>query len=180
VNLHRPLASVNLHRLPAHAHVRPPAHAHVRPPTPRELRIEEEEAVEVRSQLNLPSMDGSAMELEAAERVVMRWDSSLACGGTDEPMLFDRFLRAVDDLHRGPPCRQRLACRRRPVPPCRRRPALARAAIARSRGQPAPPLVVFGGEERRRAGRYDTARGRVPPRAVIARPRPRDRGARIP
>jgi exocyst complex component 7 len=57
----------------------------------------------------LPAMDGSAAELEAAERVVMRWDSSLACGGTDEPMLFDgggnraeadRFLRAVDDLRR--------------------------------------------------------------------------------
>ena len=109
VNLHCPLAFVNLHRPPAHAHVRPPAHAHVRPPTPRELRIEEEEAVEARSQLNLPSMDGSAAELEAAEQVVMQWDSSLACGGADEPMLFDgggnrakadRFLRAVDDLHR--------------------------------------------------------------------------------
>jgi exocyst complex component 7 len=57
----------------------------------------------------LPSMDGSAAELEAAERVVMPWDSSLACGGADEPMLFDgggnraeadRFLRAVDDLRR--------------------------------------------------------------------------------
>jgi exocyst complex component 7 len=105
VNLHRPLASVNLHRPPVHAHVRPPAHA----PTPRELRIEEEEAVEARSQLNLPSMDGSVAELEAAERVVMPWDSSLACGGADEPMLFDgggnraeadRFLRAVDDLRR--------------------------------------------------------------------------------
>jgi exocyst complex component 7 len=54
-------------------------------------------------------MDGSAAELEAAKRVVMQWDSSLACGGADEPMLFDgggnrakadRFLRAVDDLHR--------------------------------------------------------------------------------
>uniref|UniRef100_A0A0E0AW85 Exocyst subunit Exo70 family protein n=1 Tax=Oryza glumipatula TaxID=40148 RepID=A0A0E0AW85_9ORYZ len=48
-------------------------------------------------------MDGSA-ELEAAERVVMRWDSTSA---SDEPMLFDgaraeaeRFLRAVDDLRR--------------------------------------------------------------------------------
>ncbi|KAK3123579.1 hypothetical protein QOZ80_8AG0633050 [Eleusine coracana subsp. coracana] len=49
---------------------------------------------------------GSAAELEAAERVVMRWDSSSAA---DEPMLFDgggdraeadRFLRAVDDLRR--------------------------------------------------------------------------------
>ncbi|KAL6661601.1 hypothetical protein ACP70R_000985 [Stipagrostis hirtigluma subsp. patula] len=60
-------------------------------------------------------MDGSAVaELEAAERVVMRWDSSSASasaggGGGDEPMLFDgggdraeaeRFLRAVDDLRR--------------------------------------------------------------------------------
>ena len=52
-------------------------------------------------------MDGSAAELEAAERVVMRWDSAGA--GGDEPMLFDgagdraeadRFLRAVDDLRR--------------------------------------------------------------------------------
>jgi hypothetical protein len=33
VNLHRPLASVNLHRLPAHAHVCPPASPS---PTPRE------------------------------------------------------------------------------------------------------------------------------------------------
>jgi exocyst complex component 7 len=57
------------------------------------------------------AMDGSAAELEAAERVVMRWDSSLASvgGGGDEPMLFDgaggraeadRFLCAVDDLRR--------------------------------------------------------------------------------
>nr|CAB3503173.1 unnamed protein product [Digitaria exilis] len=55
-------------------------------------------------------MDGSAAELEAAERVVMRWDSASAGGaGGDEPMLFDgagdraeadRFLRAVDDLRR--------------------------------------------------------------------------------
>ncbi|KAL6647390.1 hypothetical protein ACP70R_014827 [Stipagrostis hirtigluma subsp. patula] len=60
-------------------------------------------------------MDGSAVaELEAAERVVMRWDSSSASasaggGAGDEPMLFDgggdraeaeRFLRAVDDLRR--------------------------------------------------------------------------------
>jgi len=52
-------------------------------------------------------MDGSAAELEAAERMVMRWDSAGA--GGDEPMLFDgagdraeadRFLRAVDDLRR--------------------------------------------------------------------------------
>ncbi|XP_040382836.1 exocyst complex component EXO70B1-like [Oryza brachyantha] len=52
-------------------------------------------------------MDGSA-ELEEAERVVMRWDSTPAAA--DEPMLFDgasgdraeaeRFLRAVDDLRR--------------------------------------------------------------------------------
>jgi hypothetical protein len=54
-------------------------------------------------------MDGSAAELEAAERVVMRWDSASAGAGADEPMLFDgagdraeadRFLRAVDDLRR--------------------------------------------------------------------------------
>ncbi|KAL6858766.1 hypothetical protein ACP4OV_017768 [Aristida adscensionis] len=58
-------------------------------------------------------MDGTAAELEAAERVVMRWDSSSASAsagaGADEPMLFDgggdraeaeRFLRAVDDLRR--------------------------------------------------------------------------------
>ncbi|XP_062196323.1 exocyst complex component EXO70B1-like [Phragmites australis] len=54
-------------------------------------------------------MDGSAAELEAAERVVMRWDSASAWGGADERMLFDgggdraeanRFLRAVDDLRR--------------------------------------------------------------------------------
>ncbi|XP_040383370.1 exocyst complex component EXO70B1-like [Oryza brachyantha] len=63
-------------------------------------------------------MDGStaaAAELEAAERVVMRWDSTALAssggggGGGDEPMLFDgggdrteaeRFLRAVDDLRR--------------------------------------------------------------------------------
>ena len=54
----------------------------------------------------MPAMDGSAAELEAAERVVMRWDSASA---GDEPMLFDgagdraeadRFLRAVDDLRR--------------------------------------------------------------------------------
>uniref|UniRef100_A0A0D9X8K2 Exocyst subunit Exo70 family protein n=1 Tax=Leersia perrieri TaxID=77586 RepID=A0A0D9X8K2_9ORYZ len=59
--------------------------------------------------------DGSA-ELEAAERVVMRWDSTASSAATataaDEPMLFDaaasggdraeaeRFLRAVDDLRR--------------------------------------------------------------------------------
>ncbi|KAL6907793.1 hypothetical protein ACP4OV_001963 [Aristida adscensionis] len=53
-----------------------------------------------------PPIGGSAAELEAAERVVMRWG-----GGADEPMLFDfdgggdreeaeRFLRAVDDLLR--------------------------------------------------------------------------------
>ncbi|CAO2188453.1 unnamed protein product [Urochloa humidicola] len=54
-------------------------------------------------------MDGSAAELEAAERVVMRWDSASAGASADEPMLFDgagdraeadRFLRAVDDLRR--------------------------------------------------------------------------------
>ncbi|XP_062194040.1 exocyst complex component EXO70B1-like [Phragmites australis] len=59
-------------------------------------------------------MDGSAAaDLEAAERVVMRWDStasgSSAGGGGEEQMLFDgggdraeaeRFLRAVDDLRR--------------------------------------------------------------------------------
>uniref|UniRef100_A0A0E0M1P5 Exocyst subunit Exo70 family protein n=1 Tax=Oryza punctata TaxID=4537 RepID=A0A0E0M1P5_ORYPU len=61
-------------------------------------------------------MDGStaaAAELEAAERVVMRWDSTASAssggGGGDEQMLFDgggdrveaeRFLRAVDDLRR--------------------------------------------------------------------------------
>ncbi|XP_066397412.1 exocyst complex component EXO70B1-like [Miscanthus floridulus] len=60
-------------------------------------------------------MEGSAAEeLEAAERVVMRWDStasaaSSAGGGGDDQMLFDgaadraeaeRFLRAVDDLRR--------------------------------------------------------------------------------
>ncbi|KAJ1268717.1 hypothetical protein BS78_07G156600 [Paspalum vaginatum] len=54
-------------------------------------------------------MNGSAAELEAAERVVMRWDSATAAGGADEPMLFDgggdraeadRFLRAIDDLRR--------------------------------------------------------------------------------
>jgi exocyst complex component 7 len=50
------------------------------------------------------AMDGSVVELEAAERVVMRWDSSSASVGGDgnEPMLFDgaggcaeadRFLR---------------------------------------------------------------------------------------
>ncbi|KAF8695400.1 hypothetical protein HU200_037633 [Digitaria exilis] len=48
----------------------------------------------------------AAAELEAAERVVMRWDSS---AGGDEPMLFDgagdraeaeRFLRALDDIRR--------------------------------------------------------------------------------
>ncbi|KAL5220282.1 hypothetical protein ABZP36_024995 [Zizania latifolia] len=55
-------------------------------------------------------MDGSA-ELEAAQRVVMRWDStSASASAADEPMLFDgptgdraeaeRFLRAVDDLRR--------------------------------------------------------------------------------
>ncbi|KAL5232462.1 hypothetical protein ABZP36_031238 [Zizania latifolia] len=54
-------------------------------------------------------MDGSA-ELEAAERVVMRWDSTSTSAAADEPMLFDgatgdrgeaeRFLRAVDDLRR--------------------------------------------------------------------------------
>ncbi|KAK1607602.1 hypothetical protein QYE76_031275 [Lolium multiflorum] len=57
-------------------------------------------------------MDEST-ELEAAERVVMRWDSSsastAAAGRDDEPMLFDgagdraeaeRFLRAVDDIRR--------------------------------------------------------------------------------
>ncbi|CAL5012834.1 unnamed protein product [Urochloa decumbens] len=67
----------------------------------------------MRSQPNLPAsqpaMDGSAAELEAAERVVMRWDSASAGAGADEPMLFDgagdraeadRFLRAVDDLRR--------------------------------------------------------------------------------
>jgi exocyst complex component 7 len=56
-----------------------------------------------------PAMDGSAAELEAVERVVMRWDSSSAGGAADEPMLFeaggdraeaDRFLRAVDVLRR--------------------------------------------------------------------------------
>jgi exocyst complex component 7 len=57
-------------------------------------------------------MDGSAAaELEAAERVVMRWDSTASgsSAGGDEHMLFDgcsdraeaeRFLRAVDDLRR--------------------------------------------------------------------------------
>ncbi|XP_062199630.1 exocyst complex component EXO70A1-like [Phragmites australis] len=57
-------------------------------------------------------MDGSAAaELEAAERAVMRWDStaSASSGGGDEHMLFDgggdraeaeMFLRAVDDLRR--------------------------------------------------------------------------------
>ncbi|CAL5001777.1 unnamed protein product [Urochloa decumbens] len=67
----------------------------------------------MRSQPSLPvsqpAMDGSAAELEAAERVVMRWDSASAGAGADEPMLFDgagdraeadRFLRAVDDLRR--------------------------------------------------------------------------------
>ncbi|KAF8657816.1 hypothetical protein HU200_059978 [Digitaria exilis] len=48
----------------------------------------------------------AAAELEAAERVVMRWDSS---AGGDEPMMFDgagdraeaeRFLRALDDIRR--------------------------------------------------------------------------------
>ena len=55
------------------------------------LRIkgeEEDEVVEARSQLSLPAMDESAAELEAAERVVMRWDSALAGTGADEPMLF--------------------------------------------------------------------------------------------
>ncbi|KAG8056878.1 hypothetical protein GUJ93_ZPchr0002g23921 [Zizania palustris] len=58
----------------------------------------------------------AAAELEAAERVVMRWDSTASAsfgggggGGGDEQMLFDgggdraeaeRFLRAVDDLRR--------------------------------------------------------------------------------
>ena len=65
--------------------------------------------MEARIQPSLPAMDGSAAELEAAERVVMRWDSASAGAGADEPMLFDgggdraeadRFLRAVDDLRR--------------------------------------------------------------------------------
>ncbi|WVZ65081.1 hypothetical protein U9M48_014502 [Paspalum notatum var. saurae] len=57
----------------------------------------------------------AAAEVEAAERVVMRWDSTVSAassggGGGDEQMLFDgaaadraeaeRFLRAVDDLTR--------------------------------------------------------------------------------
>ncbi|KAK1631079.1 hypothetical protein QYE76_005394 [Lolium multiflorum] len=61
-------------------------------------------------------MDGSAAaELERAERVVMRWDSTASAstgggsGGGEDQMLFDgggdraeaeRFLQAVDDLHR--------------------------------------------------------------------------------
>jgi exocyst complex component 7 len=39
------------------------------------------------------AMDGSVVELEAAERVVMRWDSSSSSasvgGDGNEPMLFD-------------------------------------------------------------------------------------------
>ncbi|KAG2548021.1 hypothetical protein PVAP13_9KG131600 [Panicum virgatum] len=57
-------------------------------------------------------MDGSAAGLEAAERVVMRWDSVSAGTGGIEHMLFegagdraeaDRFLQAVDDVRRRRP-----------------------------------------------------------------------------
>ncbi|KAM0848924.1 hypothetical protein ACQ4PT_054070 [Festuca glaucescens] len=107
----------------------------------------------------------AAAELERAERVVMRWDSTASAstggGSGEDQMLFDgggdraeaeRFLQAVDDL-------------RRLAPPSPRH------------RQPPAPQLLGGRLQRRRAGGDGAARGRVPARALDARGGPGDRGA---